>query len=87
MKRKMGGAADRDEAYKMAVQLAGWHTPRWWWRALPAARFFKAATFVACMMAAASDNPVPARNLKRPPWFPKRYVYGDPKKPLVWTNV
>lgn len=76
-KRKQGGTSDRDEAYRLAKYLAGWHTPRWWWRGLSRGKFFRAVSFVSCMIAAAGDNRLPAKNLKRPRWFPKRYVYGS----------
>lgn len=66
----------RDAAHRVATLMVGWYTPRWWWRRLSPGKFRRACKFVACSFAAASDNYVPASDLKRPQWFPKRYVYG-----------
>lgn len=66
----------RDGAHRVATMLAGWHTPRAWWRRLTAAKFRRACVYVWACIAAANDNDVPAAELVRPKWFPKRYVYG-----------
>jgi hypothetical protein len=74
----------RDRAHVVSVYIGGFHTPRAWWRSLSPGRYRRACLYVWAMIAAASDNIVPRSALKRPRWFPKRYIWGDPKSPRKW---
>ena len=76
MKKSEGELPGRDRAHGVAVYIGGFHTPRAWWRRLSPGRYRRACAYVWAMIAAANDNIVPRRELVRPPWFPKRYIWG-----------
>lgn len=71
----------RDRSHRWANLIVGFCSPRRWWRQLSAKRYAAAIKYVAAVWASANDNHVPAAQLKRPDWFPRRYLWPDkPRK-------
>lgn len=67
----------RDRTYRWANLIVGFHTTRGFWRHLPPEKYRKAIQYVAAVWADANDNFIPRKKLKRPRWFPKRFVFPD----------